>query len=378
MKGQQGQQQPNSGLDIVYIAAFFMLIGIGVWYLYGQQIAEFILIVKAFQAQVIINVLTPVNNFLAALGFPQFDLDKATAALNEINNPNSDSTNTAVLIIISEFVGSYLVYPVVILGSLAGVHLLFFKKGTNFREKYSMQSLRNQEATNWPEITPILRSDLIKANLDDDPWGMSVQPLAFAKKHNLLKRVVIDHQPRVRLIKERAYSVFSNQLGRKWTNINGLKPYELALFAVCVARIGGEDKPTRDFLHQMSSSAIGGNPNYSGAMQLMRKHIQMKAISKAISPHAYVLTMMASLIQLARTNGVLACSEFLWLKAVDRKLWYMLSCVGRQTPFPEIAGAYGHWIIEKKLRRPLKSPMVEEAVIGLDTAINDILYNPDE
>ena len=87
---------------------------------------------------------------------------------------------------------------------------------------------------------------------------------------------------------------------------------------------------------------------------------------------------MASMLELARTDGVLASAEFLWLKPLDRNLWYMLNCVGRQTPFPEISGPFAHWIVEKRLRRPLKVPMVAEAVDALDVALSDIIYNPEE
>jgi len=87
---------------------------------------------------------------------------------------------------------------------------------------------------------------------------------------------------------------------------------------------------------------------------------------------------MATLLELARTDGVLATAEFLWLKPIDRPLWYMLNSVGRQTAFPEIAGVFAHWVAEKRLDRPLKVPMVEEAVKALEMAMKEIKYEPDE
>ena len=55
----------------------------------------------------------------------------------------------------------------------------------------------------------------------------------------------------------------------------------------------------------------------------------------------------------------------------------MLSSIGRQTPFSEVSGPYAHWLVEKRLRRPLKVPIVDEAVEALIDAIADIKYNPD-
>ncbi len=48
-------------------------------------------------------------------------------------------------------------------------------------------------------------------------------------------------------------------------------------------------------------------------------------------------------------DGVQASADFLWLKPIDRRLWYMLNTVGRQTPFAEVAGPYAHWLAEREM-----------------------------
>lgn len=87
---------------------------------------------------------------------------------------------------------------------------------------------------------------------------------------------------------------------------------------------------------------------------------------------------MASLLESARTNGVLACSDFLWLKTVDRPLWYMLQNVGRRAAFSEVAGAVAHWRIESRMQKRLMSPMIEEAVKALKIALSEIIYQDEE
>ena len=57
---------------------------------------------------------------------------------------------------------------------------------------------------------------------------------------------------------------------------------------------------------------------------------------------SYALTLMGSMLELARADGVLAVAEFIWLKPVDRRLWYMLGSAGRQTPFVEVSGPSSH------------------------------------
>ncbi len=44
----------------------------------------------------------------------------------------------------------------------------------------------------------------------------------------------------------------------------------------------------------------------------------------------------------------------------------------------EIAGPISHWLAEKAMGRKLTQPMIKNAVKGLELAIKDIVYTPDE
>ena len=90
------------------------------------------------------------------------------------------------------------------------------------------------------------------------------------------------------------------------------------------------------------------------------------------------LTVMASMLEAAREDGVQASADFLWLKPLDRRLWYTLNTVGRQTPFIEVAGIFAHWVAEKEAGRKLFVPMVEEATNALELALKEVVYKPDE
>jgi len=70
----------------------------------------------------------------------------------------------------------------------------------------------------------------------------------------------------------------------------------------------------------------------------------------------------------ARRSGIVANSSYLWLKPVDRALWYTLNNVGRKAVFTEMGAVHAHWLAEKKLGFALTEPMVEEAIYGLEDA----------
>ena len=99
---------------------------------------------------------------------------------------------------------------------------------------------------------------------------------------------------------------------------------------------------------------------------------------KVVEGNAYVLTVMASMIMAARADGVQASADFLWLKPLDRRLWYVLNSMGRQTPYTEAAGVYAHWLAEKEAGRKLIIPMIEMATNALEIALKELIYHPDE
>ena len=70
--------------------------------------------------------------------------------------------------------------------------------------------------------------------------------------------------------------------------------------------------------------------------------------------------------------------EFLWLKPMDRRLWYMLNCVGRQTPYSEAGGPFAHWRAEKVMGRRCLVPMIDEAIKGLEIAIRQVKQTPEQ
>jgi intracellular multiplication protein IcmP len=54
----------------------------------------------------------------------------------------------------------------------------------------------------------------------------------------------------------------------------------------------------------------------------------------------------------------------------------MLNCIGRQTPYSEVAGPFAHWRAENVMGRRSLVPMIDEAIKALDTAIKEVKLNP--
>lgn len=369
-RGAEQQQQGDHSMAPLWIAAGILILGYVLWHFAHTQVAFVILKIKLFEA--------------SAIGMFTQKIQPLIAQIKAM--PPSQASGEE-LLDLSTRVGEFLRYPVIALLTLFGGILYFSNSVADYCKVYSMKSLLNQEKENWPQVAPISKLDLVAQDLDQGEWASSMPPMMFAKKNDLLvekksnseeEDLLLKRPTRVGIVRDKATRAFSLQLGRFWTKLDDLRIYEKALVAVFLAK-ANRDKSYETILAQISASAgESGQLDFSGVEALLEKYKHDKLLTKLTKQHAYVYTLLASLLQESRFAGVLATAEFLWLKPVDRELWYMLNSIGRQTAFSEIAGAFAHWLAECKIGHALHVPMVSEAVIGLEQAVQEIIYHRDE
>lgn len=256
-----------------------------------------------------------------------------------------------------------------IIGALA-LWVLFKKPaGDRFSRAHTMQSLKEQEAKIWPVIAPTIPLNLTKSEgFMTGPWAVAQTEREFAKKHQLVKGGVLD--------KEKAKRVFSAQLGRPWPGIEGLKPYEKGLLAAFILYGAKQRDKAEEYLGLMATSYTSGNLDTSWADEILKKNANDVHLNKVLSRHNNVHSVLATMFQVAKTKGVAASSMFVWLRPVDRRLWYVLNGVGTYAFFVESAGSMAHWLAEKTLAEPLIVPIINNAVDGFEYALSE--YSDDD
>ena len=155
--------------------------------------------------------------------------------------------------------------------------------------------------------------------------------------------------------------------------------YKQAIFCIFAARICRDTQVSRDLITQINRSAtdIKSSLNFTGVDVLCRKYAQAQDVLDITKKHAYEYTVMIDMLTQARTDGVVATADLLWLKPRDRTLWYVLNCTGRRTSCVEAAAPHAHFLAEKAIGRALGIPMVKEAVQALEAALIDTLYVPE-
>src|SRR5262249_20925061 len=143
------------------------------------------------------------------------------------------------------------------------------------------------------------------------------------KEDVLLDNAVKGQEMTAGIRKSDAKRVFTLQLGPYWDRFERCPPHVCALAAVFLARMNRDREAATHILESIDKSYDVGKTNYSVAMSTLKKYQHHENVQKIISKHAYLLTVMASLLLDAREDGVVPSSEFLWLKPIDRRLWYM-------------------------------------------------------
>lgn len=371
-QGGGGGQGDNSASLLWGSAAIIAFLYI-IWFVFKAKMVSFYLMIKLFEVNII--------NFITGNRLDQIK----GVILNALKNPVA--VPGEVLVQIGNAVGLYLKFPFVILLVILAFVVYFGNSTRVFKRTYNMKDLVTAEKDSWPHITPIIGLDLIKVDIDTGPWAMAMSPIQFCKKNHLLEEVRAQRREgmsrkdrdKIDVILKRgeANRIFALQLGQMWKSPEKLPPHVRALFAVFAARINADSKDAANLLLQISASSKQ-KLNFKGAETLLKKHVNTKLVQEVMQSHAYVHTVMASMLERARDDGVQASADFLWLKPIDRRLWYTLNTVGRQTPFAEVAGIFAHWKAEKEAGRKLLVPMVEEATKALELALKDVVYKRDE
>jgi intracellular multiplication protein IcmP len=245
---------------------------------------------------------------------------------------------------------------------------------------YSMKSLTESQANLWPHVKPVLRLNLLKKDPERGPWKSGRTTLEFVEHNGLL---VGDS---AEIDKEKALRVLSKQLSDVWSGVGHLSPLHRAFFAIFAAQgnwDGREEAPqvyreakkkAREGINRLAESYHKNQKNldFEWVDDLMAKHCDHPSVKRITDSHAYVHTVMMSMLEYARLNGVLASSEFFWLRSVDRKMWYTLNNVGRSVAWPEIAGIYGHWLGEKVSESKQIRPYVLKALQALAEAMKNV------
>lgn len=367
------QNATDQTANLFWLLALLTIGAMVLWWTERSYIVKTIFWVRNFEIVFLQHCVGICNKLLSWVGMQPLDTTSLMQAQQWVMAYDPTRVKFREVEAISSIVGRWLRYPVAVLLGIGGAWLIYRNKTARFNARYTMDSLKKLEVQNWPQITPALSLNLLNQDLDVGPWAMAKLPFDFCKLHDLLQ--VEEHGGKKfwGVKAGAAERVFALQLGSIWKGIDALPMHVKALLVIFIARASRQNAIADRFLVQIAKSAWG-RLNFSGVEEQLEHYRSHTLLAWLEKRHAYIGTLLASLLEIARHEGVLATAEFLWLKPMDRRLWYLLNSVGRQTVFVEAAGLYAHWLAEKRLKRLLRTPFVIEGVKALAADVREILY----
>jgi intracellular multiplication protein IcmP len=373
---QSGGQQSDQTSNLFWMIILVVILGGLAWWAWHSYIVQYIFDIKRVEYIAAVGFQDLYFLLVKYLHFPlppmYHNLEQWSYFMATTSPSNVTMAQVGEL---SHDIGIWFTVPSSIILCGLAYYLYFHDASSRFIKEYSMKSLQSCAMKEWPQITPITQQDLASAPLDEGPWAMAQLPIFFAKKHGFIM-VGKDKEGKKRWLIDRvkAHRQFVLQVGSLYKGVEALPIHLKAIVVILVLRAMHKRPEANKFIFQIAASASSGQLNFSGVEEKIQAIKQESIIAFLDSKHAYITTWMATLLELARTEGVMASAEILWLKPLDRRMWYVMNTVGRQVPFVESAGPFAHWLAEKKLNRPLRIPMVDMAVNGLELALNDVLY----
>ncbi len=268
---------------------------------------------------------------------------------------------------------------------LMGLWALFKGPRSHYRRTHSMDTLINFQSKLFPYIKPFTKFN--PSNQPPRPPGSPVPaelPL-FAEALGPEEWLAFNGVPVPDgdVDQDAAARKFSKQLGRPWRGYAHLPEHKQVLLAAFCLKAARKRSDADDLLGNLAEcwSDKKGLVINRKTLTRARKVLKNRELSgKTISlcnQHAYENTaLMRGLLYAREEGGVLAPSQFVWLRAHDRNLWYPLNNLGRQTFHMEALGATSHFRHEKLTQRPILRPRIEDAVQSITNYMNSDRARP--
>lgn len=297
-----GNDEPNTGIAIALMIGLLVLF----WFIFHDPIAKLFLSIGLGLIQPLKWTVGIFQPELFSGIEEHFRLTMGGYRLKDVS--------ISVLFDVSSWAGSYyrwLLAPLMaFLAYRAWKHPI-----VGLQTSHTYESLIAYQSQYWKPIVPVCNLKLV----DDtsEAWLPSRRCLDIAKANGLI------HAHMLKL--EETWELLETQLGDRFS-LNRLKDHERALFAVFAARICRDKKEAAALLDNLNESCRKtGFPDYSVAHAAFAKYRSDKRVKEKIRGFGYSRTVLFQMLIDARAfDGKLATSNFIWLKPVDRILWYAL------------------------------------------------------
>ena len=326
--------------------------------------------------------------------------EEAQKAWDHITSLDSAALTWEQMQAILSYTGKWIRWPFAMLLAVLGVASIIISPIWGLTRRFNMTRLLKNNAESFPCLRPVVGRGkylLSPQSYDSGPWRFARTPAQFALEHGLL----LDAKGTVFLPEQalhkgmasmdlpaygnaffdekKALVVVQEQLGNPFRGFDNLDETRKALACAFIAYGFGNKEECLNILDTVSSSyterkspacEVLGNTDFQDRLTKLRdQNIGILLEPLLVRHSAFELPWFMALLHRARKKGVLSSAQFLWLRPMDRPLWYALSQCGGRVTWAEGFAAWSHYAAEEKAKRSLSKPHVLPAVTSLRASL---------
>jgi intracellular multiplication protein IcmP len=365
-------QDDYAGFNFLVIMAGICVFSYMLWTFYHAQISAFVMAIMHGEIQFI----------------DQFS-DRYRLADQEMSQYAPDGVTLKDLYGITHAVGMFFRIPATVFIVILAVICSVRAAPSRFKRHFDLDGLIEEQASEFPVVSAFAHRHLKLLA----PRAKKVLPADYAlTPAEWVERFAADASGRFN--EQKARAALTKQLGDPWNGPMDAAPAARFLFAVFALHLAERRDDALRLLGVASTAlADAKKDGENGPIEQLRLSAEAMAeldrvLNEDIEPkekaaavkiagrHAYVTTALMSLLTAARIRaGVMAPAQFVWLKLVDRNLWYALHSLGYEiegigryihpNPRVEALGARDHWAAERIAGRAILKPYLEGAIATL-------------
>lgn len=266
--------------------------------------------------------------------------------------------------------------PTMVILGLMAFWTMMWGPNTHLRRKMDVNGLIHAQSGNFPIIHPFDKFDPSTLPCRAPGTPVPAELPLFSEALGPEEWIAYNEIPAKegKLNEDVLYRAFARQLGKPWRGYARLDKHKQILLAAFCLKAVRKRGDADDMLGQLSICWSDNNtlkipPKlHRQALKVLKNRKISGEVLQKCNQHAYETTAMLRGLQTARENGgVLAPAQFVWLRGFDRRLWYPMNNLGRQSYHMESLGAMSHYRSEKLTSRPVPRPKVEKAVDSIVT-----------
>ena len=361
-----------AGFNFIVILVGICVFSYLLWTKYHAQISAFVMLVMHYEIHFI-------DNFT----------DTYRAADHEMAESAPSGVTLKDLYGIMQAVGMFFRVPATGLILILAIICTIWAAPSRFKRRFDLDGLIKEQTHGFPLVAAFAERHLKLSPPDPEkllPADYALTPAEWITRYAAGSAG--------RLNEPKARVALAAQLGDRWTGPADAAPVARLLFTVFALHLAERRAEAMQILGDASACLADaeqdGENGPAEPLKLSAALIEridaflatnLQASSKAAAMsiaerHAYVTTALMGLLTASRIKaGVLAPAQFVWLKLVDRNLWYALHSLGYEiegigryihpNPRVEAVGAREHWAAERLAGRPLLKPNLDISVATL-------------